>query len=250
MGTINTSNALGAKVLFEFPQDVATLPYTDSVGGLVVSAVGGATIQMSAPGPAGQLDQGTSKAFSTAAVPVIAAPFTLFTFFRLNVNPGNTVTPMSLVLDDSNYFELGVTTSPFNVFARARQNSSIFADAVSSGGVAFGTFHAAAAVFASSTDTRVWFDGTMSAATTTSSAPAGMTGLKLGIGYIPRTTASGFFTGYTKYSILFSGALTDAELDSMAADPTQIYVGGGSSGRFPQPSAARQALGRTTHAMR
>ena len=224
MGVINTSNALGAKVAFEFPQDVATLPYTDSVGGIVVSAVGGATIQMSAPGPAGQLDQGANKAFSTAAVPFIAAPFTLFTFFRMDANPGGEVQPMSLVLDDGNYFELAITVSPFNVRARARQNSSIISDAVSAGTMSFSTFYAAAAIFGSTTDTRVWFNGTMSAANTTSVAPAGTTGRKLGIGYLPRTTPNGFLTGYTKHSIVFNGALTDAELDSMLADPTQIYV--------------------------
>lgn len=222
--TINTGNALGAKVLFVFPADEATLPYTDPASGtIVVNAIGAASYQAASPGPAGVMPAATDW-FSTATIPTLPAAFTMGSFWRQSANQYSTI--MSIVFADDNYFQLYMDpAASFGIKARARSGGTA-GDAGTAVLGGFNNWYFSAGVFASATDRKLYHhDGstsTLSAADTTNVTPAGGA-TRIGLGVLATATPNSGMPGFQKFGVIFTGALTEAELDSFVADPNQIF---------------------------
>lgn len=222
--TIDTGNALGAKVLWsDAYQDGNFSGRTDEKGGQAETSVGSAVITGTSPGPGlGALD-GTAQGVTSSLASALSYPFTLAAFWQETSNNGTDNTIVSYVLDDSNYFGLIVANgSGFDIRAYARAGGSA---AQGSGGAmgAFNTWYASAAIFESTTKRRVWHNGSMGSDDTTSMAPTG-SGKVVGVGDMARASPSQFLKGWVKYVVIFNGALTGAELASWAANPEQIYT--------------------------
>lgn len=221
MPTINTGNALGAKVLFAAQPGSSGLPYADDSGAISISANGGATIGTQSSKLVFQTDPSGSKYFSTTSSPVSADGFTIAAVWTLVSNPGQDSTICSISLDDTNHWFLGVQQT-FGIWARSRSGGTA-GDIVFGSVGSFGTYYTSAAIFESGTARRLYHEGSMSSDNTTSVSPTGA-GRKVGIGVIMRTTPSQMGAYYIRNLVIFSGALTEAELDSWMADPDQIYA--------------------------
>lgn len=222
--TINTSNALGAKVLWsDALQDGNFSGRTDEKGSQAETSQGSAAIDTNSPGPGLGALNGVSQGVTSALASALSLPFTMACMWRMSGNNGVSNTLMSYVLDDSNYFTLAVENgASFDIRAQARAGGSA---AYASGGSmgSYNTWYATAGIFESSTARRVWHAGNMGSDNTTSMSPSGA-GKAIGIATTARGTPTSFLQGWVKYSVIFTGALTDGELDSWLADPEQIYT--------------------------
>lgn len=221
MPTIDTGNALGAKVLFAAQPGSSGLPYADDSGAISISANGGATIGTQSGKLVFQTDPSGSKYFSTTSSPVSADGFTIAAVWAMVSNPGQDTAIASVSLGDTDHWFLGVQQT-FGIWARSRSGATA-GDVVFGSVGAFGTFYTSAAVFASTTARRLYHEGSMSSDNTTSVTPSGA-GRKIGIGALMRTTPTTLGPFYIRNLVIFSGALTEAELDSWMADPDQIYA--------------------------
>lgn len=221
--TVNTGNALGAKLLFEFAAQENVLPYTDAAGGRTVSAAGDASITLTSPGPAANV--GTTGYFTAPSSPIVTAPFTMALFWRMTENRNMTLMSVCRGVSDDNYFQMYIVS--LGITARTRVGGSV-GDATGFSVGAFNTWYCTAGIFESDGVT-LWHEGTMGSKASHSLTPSG-SGSKVGIGALAVTTPTDLMAGYAKYVCIFDGALSDAELDSYFADPEQMYStsGGGS----------------------
>ena len=241
---INTGNALGAKVLFEAALQENTLPYTDAAGGLTVTA-SGVTIQLTSPGPAALTGSSGTPILTTSATPVTATGFTLAVMARVPSSIGFDVCFMGVTLGDTDYWEVGALSGSSTIRARVRSGGTV-ADATIASSLTTNTWHNLAGVFATATDTKVYYDGTLSSAATTSVVPSGAMRV-VSIGALQRdgSVAESNFDQFVKYATIFTGALTDAELDSFFADPEQIYLSAATATTLSGPSSGTTGVAST-----
>lgn len=173
------------------------------------------------PGPAWKVGAGGGRLETTALS--LSEPFTIAV--QVYVGGGGLAAYVAYAKAGDNYFELYQDSSS-NVQARSRSGGSA-ADAAS-GGVTGGTFNNVAGVWESSTARRSHNAGSFGSDNTTSITVSGGSS-RLTVATVNDASDGAGDTFRFKNLAVWSRTLSDAELDSFFADPSQLEGGGGSA---------------------
>lgn len=220
--------ALTDNLIFLSSLQVDSFPTTDEIGGLTISAVGGANVQAASPGPAGHTSS-DGDCFVTSVLPAWAYPFTMGVTWR-QPSASRPVTQLTIRLTADNYFQIYMNNS-FALFARARSGGTA-SDAPAP--VAFtyanDTWYSAVAVFTSSSSTKLFVSGAFGTTDTTSVSPAGPSSPAVRIGANAADTAGvDSVIGFLKYAFIANRAWTLADCQEYESDPSLIAASGGGS---------------------
>lgn len=212
-----------------FPLTADNLPYVDTIGGYTIAA-SDAAYQGTSPGPAWHLTNASTGTITVDSfTPLAAAPMTLAVQVYFSASSaGGDYGFVTRGLGDTDYFELFMPSGGSSVAARTR--GSTIADSASSAAGTNSAWHNCAAVYASTTSRRVYLDGTLGSAETTSVTVSGTLN-RLSVLSMKRSadTVNVCSTDvYAKWVAVWDEALTQAQLDTYFADPS-AYLGGGSS---------------------
>jgi hypothetical protein len=208
-------------LVFLARMDGSTL--VDAKSGLTITSHGATSYDASAPGPAWQFGGSNGDTLTVASFTQnFQPPLTMGVFWRQTTSLASGVSLGGLMIDSSKYLILQVDANG-NVLATAwGSGGPSSATAANSGIFAYNTWQMCAAVFTSSTSRQAYAAGVgLSAANTTLVDTTG-TAAELVMGAFPNTLMNQPITGFEKVFFVISSALTQAQLDAIAANPALL----------------------------
>lgn len=157
----------------------------------------------------------TANYYTTASVPVGAAPLTLATWFRSTSASANQNILVLNAATDANYFGIGcdgtLVGDPVSAYTNGAGGST---GVLTTTGYTANTWTHACGVFASSISRSVFINGGGKATNTTSSVPASLNKVSLGV-YRSSAAGSGL-QGSMAEAAIWSAALNDDEVLALA----------------------------------
>lgn len=193
----------------------------DLVGGNAVSAVNFA-YQAAAPGPSWHSTSGGAGYLLCSGL-TLTEPFTMAVMCYVNGGAGSVETFLGYSRGSADYFQVYQTTVTNKLMARSRHSGT--AGDADGGGVSGGAWNNSAGVFTSATQRECYLGATLSAPETTNVAVAGAVhNLTVGALFDGGSVSSGCDTTwqFRHWAVWNNRALTDAELDSYFANPSQV----------------------------
>ncbi len=167
---------------------------------------------------------GSSQSLSVDATPITAAPLSISAWFKADVLQADDILvsiPDKDVADQ--FFALGIGWDDFGaqgansvLQAIVRNGSRVYAQTSTSYTAL--TWHHACAVFATTTDRRVFLDGGGKGTNTTGLTPANVD--RIAIGVLGDSTPTDYMDGKIALVVLRNVALSDAEVAEEAAETT------------------------------
>jgi hypothetical protein len=159
---------------------------------------------------------GASSQYLSATNPVSAAPFTISAWSRIpDLNSNKTI--VSLNSSTKNIFQFYIAGNTVSFYIE--DSTPGFTQPQAPLAVVANTWFHVAAVEASATSHKAVLNGTSSQTTTTSETPTGINGVTIGVGFYDGSFSS-YMTGQIAEVGIWSAALTDAEIVSLAKGMT------------------------------
>lgn len=198
----------------------------DDASGLTITSHGTNSYTASSPGPARQFGGADGDYLSVDSFPNTALPLTIGCFWRLSSSLGGSGVAVlaSMLVDSSKYLLLQVNNSGQIQATATNFDTSTSGSATNGGPFSYNTWYMSAAVFTSSTSRAIYQSGAGLSSANTTSVDCSGSAMKLTIAAHPSGGVESV-PGFEKYVFVIGRALTQTELDAIAADPTTL-VGG------------------------
>ena len=166
----------------------------------------------------------SSNRYATSSTPVTGVPFTVACWYKpATVTANQVLFNIGVAGSSANMHEIYFGTTSKNLFANSQTGSVGQSSSGTNTITTAGTWYHCAGVYTSTTSRLAYVNGTAGTADTTSVTPAGLDACYIGV-----QRFSGSFAGYCNGDLaevaLYSAALTDAEVASLAAGYSPLLV--------------------------
>ena len=204
----------------------ATSSLTDAKNGHVLTSLN-TSFESSAPGPCRKADVSGNSILRCSTI-TLTEPFTMAAEIYVDGGASGDFTFLAYARGSADYLQAYQSAS--NILLVRSRSGGTAGDA-DGGGVTGSAWNDVAGVWTSSTSRQAYRDGTLSAANTTSVSPsgAGTTVSALAIWDGSAALNGSFQNWRIRNWAIWSRGLSDAELDSYHASPTDVLIGGGGS---------------------